>query len=607
MCGIAGSVNYPDLKDHHALMTHRGPDSYGIWEHENICLLHRRLAILDLSAAGHQPMEFDNLVITYNGEIYNYVEIRSELLRSGYSFDSETDTEVILKAVHKWGKEAVNKLNGMFAFCIYNKKDGSLFIARDHAGIKPLYYGFLNDTFVFASELKIFPEFMRAEKNESALIKFLVLSYIPAPDTAFAHIRKLEPGCWLEFSTGNISITRYWSYDDPASHRSQYDVESFSQAVEMTEQKLIESVERQMVADVPVGSFLSGGVDSSLVTALAQKISKKPVQTFGMGFPVKELDESPHAAAVAKHLKTDHTTLMFTPDELLELLPDYDFYFDEPFGDTASLPLSILCKKAREAGITVALSGDGGDEFFLGYERYDFAPKYSALFSKNPRFLRGIAAASLKASGKDKAIKIAPAVKNPKVINFYQLLYTCIKPWDLPHAIDSEMLNSFSGNPENVIFEALNLPASNPRTARELAEIDIKRNLPDDMLVKADRASMRFSLEMRVPIIDREIMELSAAIPQEFHLKNGKKSVLKEILYKYVPREIIDRPKRGFEVPVAHWFRNELRGELDNLKHNLPDFVKESFVDKIVSEHLKGYNHSYTLWNLMRLNKFYSV
>ncbi len=604
MCGIAGSVNYPALQNSHRLMEHRGPDSFGVWQQGDVTLLHRRLAILDLSPAGHQPMEFEDLVITYNGEVYNFQEIREELTAKGYTFHSSSDTEVILKAFHCWGKECVKKLNGMFAFCICNKTDGSLFIARDHVGIKPLYYGLRDGIFIFASELKMFPELMRAEKNETALIKFLVLSYIPAPDTAFAAIQKLEPGSWLHYSSGQIQIEKFWSYDDSKTHIDQYEISSFEQAVAITEKKLTESVERQMVADVPVGSFLSGGVDSSLVTALAQKISNKPVQTFGMGFPVRELDESPHAAAVAAHLKTDHTTLMFTPDELLELLPDYDFYFDEPFGDTASLPLSILCKKAREAGIAVALSGDGGDEFFLGYDRYEFAPKYSALFSKNPRFLRGIAAGVLKTSGKDKAVKMAPAVQDPRVISFYQLLYTCIKPWDLHKALDAEFLRENMGTGSPGIFDLLNLPEGSPSSARDLAEIDIRRNLPDDMLVKADRASMRFSLEMRVPIIDREIMELSAAIPQEFHLKNGKKSILKEILYRYVPREIIDRPKRGFEVPVAHWLRNELRPELDGLKENMPTFVRQSYVDKLITEHLAGYNHSYTLWNLMRLKKF---
>lgn len=606
MCGIAGAVNYPEIETKHDLLQHRGPDSFGIWEKDEVCMVHRRLAILDLSQAGHQPMEFENLVISFNGEIYNYQAIRKELIANGYQFHSETDTEVILKAYHFWGKESVKKLNGMFAFCIYNTETKNIFVARDHVGIKPLYYGFQNNIFVFGSELKIFPEAMKREKDEAALIKFLVLSYIPAPDSAYKSIKKLKPGCTLEFHNGKINIENFWNYNEPSTHLESFKIETYEQAVQLTEEKLIKSVKQQMIADVPIGSFLSGGVDSSLITALAQKQSKTPIKTFGMGFPVKDLDESPYAAEVAKHLKTDHTTLMFTHHELMELLPDYDFYFDEPFGDTASLPLSILCKKAREAGITVALSGDGGDEFFLGYDRYEFAPKYSKLFSKNPSMFRGLLGSAMQISGVDKAKKMATAVKDPSVLNFYQVLSTCIKPWDIPDAIVPEVLEKEFGKKTLTILDILDLQNPKANTAADLAKIDISYNLPDDMLVKADRASMRFSLEMRVPIIDREIMELSAAIPEHFHLKNGKKSILKDILYKYVPRELIERPKRGFTVPLAHWFRNELKGELEDLADDLPSFIKKEFVLKLVAEHLKGYNHSYTLWNLMRIKKFMS-
>ncbi|MCY0970990.1 asparagine synthase (glutamine-hydrolyzing) [Chryseobacterium wangxinyae] len=606
MCGIAGAVNYPDLKNKHGIMQHRGPDSYGIWEDGDVCLIHRRLAILDLSEAGHQPMEFEDLVITFNGEVYNYIEIRKELIAVGYQFNSETDTEVILKAFHHWGKESVKKLNGMFAFCIYNRVTKKIFIARDHAGIKPLYYGLQNDVFVFGSELKIFPAFMKGEKDEAALIKFLILSYIPAPDSAYRNIKKLEPGCTLELEDGRINIENFWRYSDASTHLERYKIETYEDAVKSTEQKLSESVQRQMIADVPIGSFLSGGVDSSLITALAQQHSSKPIKTFAMGFPVKDLDESPYAADVAKHLKTEHTTLMFTHNELMDLLPDYDFYFDEPFGDTASLPLSILCKKAKEAGISVALSGDGGDEFFLGYERYEFAPKYSKLFSKNPQIFRGILSSAMNISGFDKAKKMAAAVRNPSVLSFYQILSTCIKPWDISQAVSKDVLEKEYGKKELNILDIWQLPNVNSHTASDLAKIDILYNLPDDMLVKADRASMRFSLEMRVPIIDREIMELSAAIPEHLHLKNGKKSILKDILYKHVPRELIERPKRGFTVPVAHWFRNELKGELEDLTVGLPYFINKNFVNRLVKEHLKGHNHSYTLWNIMRLKKFMS-
>lgn len=605
MCGIAGAINLPEIVKAKELLKHRGPDSFGIYEENNVCLIHRRLAILDLTLAGHQPMLFEDLVIVYNGEIYNFLEIKNDLINHGYIFDSLTDTEVVLKAYHCWGRECVSKFNGMFAFCIYNKAKNSFFIARDKIGIKPLYYYHVDDVFAFGSELKVFPKNI-LKWNEKSLIQFLVLSYIPAPSSVYDSVFKLEPGCFLEFEKERLSITRYWSSLDTSTH-NKYEISDYNQALNLVEGELKKSVKMQMVADVNIGCFLSGGVDSSLMAALAQQNSVQPIETYSMGFPEKEYDESGYAKDVADHLKTNHHTLHFTPHDLLELIDDYDFYFDEPFGDSASLPLSILCKKAKEQGITVALSGDGGDELFLGYDRYTFATKYFDMFKNKSKFLRTVISTGFSLSKNDKALKMIYPVKNPSLLNFYQLMYTCIKPWDLNEALMPGVLEKNFNTEEVSVFDILNLNKDiSISNEKDLSNLDILRNLPDDMLTKSDRASMRFSLELRVPLLDSNVVEISRAISNDLLLKDGvKKSILKDILNKYVPKTLIDRPKKGFTVPLMEWFRGELKGEILALKDGLPEFINKRYVEKLVNEHInQGRNHSYTLWNLLRLKKF---
>jgi asparagine synthase (glutamine-hydrolysing) len=609
MCGIAGAIKLPEINKAKEVLTHRGPDSFGIYEQDDVCLVHRRLAIVDLSEAGHQPMFFKDLIITYNGEIYNFQAIKQELISNGYSFNSHSDTEVILKAYDCWGHKCLLKFNGMFAFCIFNKTTKSFFVARDKIGIKPLYYYHNDDVFAFGSELKVFPAQILARKNEKALLQFLVLGYITAPDSAYRNVFKLEPGSYLEFKEGKLTMHKYWSPIDKSTHQP-YHINQYEDALEIVEQVLQRAVKMQMVADVNVGCFLSGGVDSSLIAALAQKNSAIPIKTYSMGFKEKGFDESGYAREVANHLKTDHHTLTFSPDDLLELINDFDFYFDEPFGDFASLPLSILCKKAREQGITVALSGDGGDELFLGYERYSFATRYYNLFKNQPKFLRQLLVEGLKLSKNDKALKMVYPLSNPTLLNFYQVYATSLKPWDIDQAIDKDFLREIYGKEEINIYDILNLtPDVKVENEKDLSNIDILWNLPDEMLTKSDRASMRFSLELRVPLLDANLMEISRAIPNHLLLKGGvKKSIIKDILAKHVPKPLFDRPKRGFSVPIGLWFRNQLKSDLLDLAQGLPHFIKKGYVNQLVHEHLNlGRNHSYTLWNLMRIKKFYSL
>jgi len=607
MCGIAGAINLPEIIKAKEVLAHRGPDSFGVYQQDDVCLVHRRLAIVDLTAAGHQPMFFQDLIITFNGEIYNFESIKKELIDHGYLFTSHSDTEVILKAYHYWGNSCLSKFNGMFAFCIFNKTTKSFFIARDKIGIKPLYYYHKDKIFAFGSELKVFPATLLATKNEKALLQFLVLGYIPAPNSAYENVFKLEPGSFLEYKAEKLTTTKYWSAIDKATHQ-KYNISSYDVALDIVEETLQQAVKMQMVADVNVGCFLSGGVDSSLIAAIAQKNSSKPIKTYSMGFKEKGFDESVYAQEVANHLKTDHHTLTFSPDDLLEQINDFDFYFDEPFGDFASLPLSILCKKAREQGITVALSGDGGDELFLGYERYTFATRYYNLFKNKPKLLRQLLVEGFKLSKNDQALKMVYPVSNPSLMNFYQIYATSLKPWDITKVIHPDFLTKNYGKETINIFDILNIPDNfSIEDEKDLSNIDILWNLPDEMLTKSDRASMRFSLELRVPLLDANLVEISRAIPHEFLLKGGvKKAILKDLLAKHVPKHLFDRPKRGFSVPIGVWFRNELKAELLDLQEGLPDFINKVYVNQLIHEHLNlGRNHSYTLWNLMRIKKFF--
>ena len=609
MCGIAGAINLPEINKAKEVLTHRGPDSFGVYEHENICLVHRRLAIVDLSEGGHQPMFYKDLVITFNGEIYNFQAIKKELISNGYSFDSNSDTEVVIKAFDCWGNKCLLKFNGMFAFCIFNTSSRSFFVARDKIGIKPLYYYHKEEVFAFGSELKVFPNTILTRKNEKAMLQFLVLGYITAPASAYENVFKLEPGSYLEYKDRQLTITKYWSAIDRSTHQP-YHITRYENALDTVEQVLQRAVKMQMVADVNVGCFLSGGIDSSLIAALAQKNSKTPIKTYSMAFKEKGFDESGYARTVANHLKTDHHTLTFSPDDLLALVNEFDYYFDEPFGDFASLPLSILCKKAREEGITVALSGDGGDELFLGYERYSFATRYYKLFKNQPKLVRQLLVEGLKLTKNEKALKMVYPISNPSLLNFYQVYATSLKPWDIGQAIDKDFLREIYGKEEINIYDILDIaPDFKVENEKDLSNIDILWNLPDEMLTKSDRASMRFSLELRVPLLDANLVEISRAIPNDLLLKGGvKKAILKDILAKHVPKQLFDRPKRGFSVPIGLWFRNQLKSELIDLTQGLPDFIQKGYVNQLVHEHLNlGRNHSYTLWNLMRIKKFYSL
>ena len=576
MCGLAGFVDFNkqslkmQLEKMTDVLVHRGPNDsgYELFETKeaNIGLGHRRLSILDLSMHGHQPMDFKNFTIVYNGEIYNFREIRVELEKYDYIFHSDSDTEVILKAFHKWGIKCIDKFNGMFLIVIYNKEKNHLTLIRDRAGVKPCFYYHKDDLFLFSSELKSFHKHPSFEKkiNFDSLGFYLQYGYISEPNSIFENTYKLESGYYLEIDlkSKKISKNKYWDviefYDKP---KLKIDEE---EALEELERLMISSFEYRMVSDVPVGVFLSGGYDSSIVTAILQSGRTEKINTFTIGFQEKGFDEAPHAKKVAKFLGTNHTEYYCTQKDALEILPKLCDIFDEPFGDNSSIPTILVSQLARK-DVTVSLSADGGDEIFAGYSKYDLCLNYSKKFDKIPSIIR---------SGLSSAMNNLNPKKIPYFNNTYNFETKYLKAMNALLAKNSvEMLKLTSQHftksqinnllkPQIKTLESnfdLIISDSNNFLNKMLA-IDYKTYMVDDVLTKVDRSTMSVGLEGREPLLDHRIIEFAAQLPSELKYKNGiKKSLLKQITHKYLPKELMDRPKMGFGVPITEWFKNDLK------------------------------------------------
>jgi len=561
MCGIAGFCDFSKKSDKKELIVmtdilhHRGPDDsgYSFYNRKdfNIGLGHRRLSVLDLSIQGHQPMLFKDYEIVYNGEIYNFQEIRVKLERYNYIFQSDSDTEVILKAYHRWGIDAINRFNGMFAIAIYNKKDNKLILVRDRVGKKPLYYSFQDSTFLFASELKSiisYPSFKK-KINKDALNLFLAHGYIVAPHTIFQECYKLEAGEYLELNLydRNIEIDRYWSIENSFISREIIDEDEES-IINRLDTLLTKSVEYRMISDVPIGSFLSGGYDSSLISSIMQKISSKPIDTFTIGFNDSYHNEANHAKKVAKHLGTNHHELYLPIKDGEPLIFEIPKYYDEPFADSSQIPTMIVSKLAKEH-VTVALSGDGGDELFCGYSRYDTILKYQRYKYLSKIYCEANRVFHLNKilSRDNKLLKLAYLNSDNRAINF-NYLYSNIY-------LDGLVKDS-SYNIDNRYFDILDM--SNNIQEKYMLQ-DMKTYLTDDILVKVDRASMAYSLESRTPILDFNIIEFSMNLPHSLKYKNGdKKYILKALTHKYIPKNIMERPKKGFGVPIYEWLHTDL-------------------------------------------------
>lgn len=629
MCGFVGFKTHRNFNRLKASLSvaagslrHRGPDDSGFFfdETHGLGLGHRRLSILDLSQAGRQPMasEDGRVRIVYNGEVYNFREIRKNLEALGHVFRSDTDTEVVLKSYLQWGIDCLSRFTGMFSFALWDQERETLYLARDRAGIKPLFYYVHGKTLFFASELKAFmalPSFPRI-LDHKAIPLFLHYQYIPGPKTIFENTFKLMPGHYAIFSRGGLSVSPYWRWPSMKGS-SQVDEEAVLEELDV---RLSDAVSDRMISDVPLGGLLSGGIDSSLVVALMQKASTRPVKTFSIGFKEAGYDESPWAAKVAQHLGTDHKTLYVTPEEALKVIPRLPDIYDEPFADASAIPTFWVSKLARSQ-VTVALSGDGGDEQFAGYVRYWSTRSVNAAFERIPEGLGKVLHAVLTnvpAPWVEKCYRPLRSLlpQRFKVSNFsdrWQKLIGLMQKRDLESLYrmtieqwSKNMLETLTALPfTESLFEESFKRTKGWSTLSRLMRVDQKTYLPDAMLTKVDRASMAVSLEVRVPMLDHRVLAFTSQIPDYLQYQNGQgKYLLRRLLSRYVPEKLFDRPKMGFAVPIERWFRRELKEILTDYlsaaRLRQEGLFDGNYVNGLVTAHLSGKeNHRYRLWSLL--------
>lgn len=638
MCGIAGLVRGRardlDLASVLSGMTdairHRGPDDEGCWFDAEcgVALGHRRLSILDLSSEGHQPMHSASAryVVVYNGEVYNFPALRRELEARGARFRGTSDTEVILAAVDAWGvREAVRRLNGMFAFALWDREEQRLYLVRDHLGVKPLYYGWVQGQFAFGSELSALrrvPGFA-GEIDRDAITLLLRYNCIPAPHSIYRGVRKLPPGSILSVAAraraGDEVVEAYWSLRAVAEHGLAHPFAgSEDAAVDALDEVLRRAIDRQMVSDVPLGAFLSGGVDSSVVVALMQAQHSTPVRTFSLGFHDEAYNEADYAARVAAHLGTDHTEMIVTPQDALDVIPLLPRIYDEPFADSSQIPTYLVSKLARRS-VTVSLSGDGGDELFAGYNRHVMGQGMWDHIRRVPLPLRRAVASGVHAispaawdRGLGVARRVAPHLVKYRKIGYHAHKFASALEAREPLDIYRRLVSHWS-EPATVVRgarEPLTLPFDRrhvplARLPEDMMALDMVTYLPDDILVKLDRASMAVGLEARVPLLDLEIVEFAWQLPLHLKLRDERgKHLLRQVLYRYVPPELIDRPKAGFGVPIDAWLRGPLREWAEALL-NESRLMQEGFfnpapIRRKWREHLSGEcNWQYHLWDVL--------
>jgi asparagine synthase (glutamine-hydrolysing) len=592
MCGIAGFLDRSNgavaerFHECVAAMTiaisHRGPDDTGAWIDvpSGIALGHRRLSILDLSAEGHQPMQSagGGFVVVFNGEIYNFQELRRELEHLGHRFRGHSDTEIMLAAFDQWGLEAsLRRFNGMFAFALWDRRNRILHLSRDRMGKKPLYYGWAGDTFLFGSELKALrahPVF-HSSIDRDALALYFRLGYIPAPYTIYENIRKLPAATYLSIRAGDRRTSSdpvsYWSARHAAESGLRDTIHDYDAAVGELDRLLRDAVAMRMIADVPLGAFLSGGIDSSLVASIMQAQCGRPVKTFCIGFSEQKYNEADHARAVARHLGTDHTELTLTPAQALEVVPRLPRMFDEPFADSSQIPTFLVSGLARRS-VTVSLSGDGGDELFGGYTSYQMCPEFYRKYGWMPGPIRSAAGQMLRAVPQSLWNEIVPdggaltpGARLHRLASTFRartpetVYLSLISLWEQPAA-----LVPGASEPPTPFTRAAS--AALPDLTEKMMLLDALVYLPDDILVKVDRASMAVSLEARAPLLDYRLLEFAWRLPRPFKIRHGTgKWILRDLLSRYVPREIVERPKAGFEVPIRHWLRGPLRAWAEDL------------------------------------------
>lgn len=602
MCSILGYYNsklsYDEINNLNNSLSYRGPDNSELkkymFKNNYLYFGHNRLAIQDLDKQANQPMENDRFVIIFNGEVYNHLELRTYCK---CNFITHSDTETILELFSKFGIEkTINMLIGMFSIALYDKINQKLYLIRDRVGIKPLYWTFQNNEFSFSSELKGFSHHLKTEVHDKALVQFMSFGYIPSDNCYYKNVHKLKPAHYLEFDGSNIKIKAYWNLPN-----EKIDI-SYKDAVDRTEELIKSSIKYRLLSDVEVGCFLSGGVDSSLTSAIMQQEYSGKIKTFSIGFDDKNYDESIYAKEVAAFIGSEHHEYKFSAKDVITLLDEFDNSYDEPFGDASSLPMMLLSRMTKDK-VSVALSGDGGDELFLGYDRYFLTKKYYNRFKIIPQPIRDILSLVFKYSKQDKLEKISYPMKNLSEQNMYSLLYTSIKPWNLDKVFSKEFLYESYKKDNLNLLDILDVRFDGSELIDSLSRLDFHRYLPEDILTKVDRASMTYSLEARVPLLDHRIVEFAYSLPVDLRLKHGPKSILKDILYKYVPKELIDRPKRGFSVPLKHWFRDELKDVVyEKIKTLDGNIFNKKYLQNIADSHIyKNKNYEYVLWNIIRL------
>lgn len=645
MCGIVGflrraaSTNHAAdvaiLNDMAARIRHRGPDHCATFVDvdEGLALAHLRLAIVDLSPSGEQPMRSagGRFIIIYNGEIYNHLDLRQELTAAGLApaWRGHSDTETLLAGFEAWGIEAtLRRAIGMFAFGVWDRKERALFLGRDRIGEKPLYYGWQgqgsNRSFVFGSELDALirhPE-MTAEIDRDALAGYLRTGYVPAPRSIYRGIAKLQPGtiARVEANKDSINTLSYWrAMDAIAEGRRNPFTGSPTEAADALEQLLHDAIGKQMMADVPLGAFLSGGVDSSTIVALMQRQSTRPVQTFTIGFNEERFNEAEHAKAVALHLGTDHTELYVTPNQARDVIAKLPSIYSEPFADSSQIPTFLVSQLAKRS-VTVSLSGDAGDELFAGYTRYDITQKLWQRLSRIPLPLRAVAGRLLTTLSPTAWQRIAESAKHvvPPLGRFSNIgdkihkgaAVLASRDGDhLYHGLTSYWLDPSAvargaGPDDPAPYAALDVPSGLNDVERMMA-LDLVTYLPDDILTKVDRAAMAVSLETRVPLLDHRIIEFAWRLPLSIKTHAGRsKWPLREVLYRHVPRELIERPKTGFAIPVGEWLRGPLRDWAEHLldakRLESDGYLSTEPVRHAWNRHLSGQsNRQYELWSVL--------
>jgi asparagine synthase (glutamine-hydrolysing) len=639
MCGITGFIDFNKKTDAAVLqamnstLEHRGPDGYAqvLIDNANakIGLAHSRLSIIDLSSGGTQPMHFpaganitdgvQGFSIVFNGEMYNYEEVKQELKSLGHTFDSHSDTEVVLHAFKQWGIDCVHKFIGMFAFLIYDAHKNEVHIVRDRAGVKPFFYYFHNNLFLFGSELKALIAHPLFEKkiNHDTISLFLKYGYVPNPYCIYQNTNKLQPGHYIKInlSKPELAPQRYWNVYD-AYNKPKLDID-YDTAKQETEKLLQSACNYRMVSDVPVGVFLSGGYDSTAVTALLQKESSTKIKTFTIGFKDEKLNEAEYAKQVAAHLGTDHTEYYCTAKEAIDIVPQLPHFYDEPFADSSAIPTSLVSKVAREK-VTVALSADAGDEVFAGYNRYDYIMTFGKKVKQIPLPLRKLVAGAMDMISADSI----PILRNKYLFHSrYEKVKQFLKQADdynmnqvlskqfLEEDIDKLLLKKTTKL--NTAFDSTELSKQQYSTLNYIMAIDYQTYLVDDILQKVDRATMTHSLEGREPFLDHRVIEWAAQLPTEYKYNKGiKKFILKDIVHQYVPKEVMDRPKMGFGVPVEDWLTNDLKYLVDECFST--EFLKAQQIfdveatQKVIAAFYNGKKERSTkIWYLLMFQLWY--